>query len=173
MEYIFEKWINNIYDAIKSLKKTDCKYIYSIQVLEFFDSNLKNYMNNNSLSENRKNIINYFREIKKKGPKFSVIIPFHDNYINEKYIIKFLNNILNQTFEDLEIICIKYGNTNNSIDILNELAKIDKRLFILNENTKGIGEARNLGILHAKGEYISFLDINNFFDKYFFQQLIN
>ena len=171
MDYIFEKWIKNIYNGINSLTNTDCKYIYSIQVLDFFDFSLKNYINNVSLSENRKKIINYFREIKKKGPKVSVILPFHNN--DEKYIVKFLNNLLNQTFEDYEIIFIQYDNTNNSFDILNEYVKIDKRLIILNKNTKGIGEARNLGILHAKGEYISFLDINNFFDSNFLKQLIN
>ena len=170
MEYIFEKWIRNIYNSIKSLKKTDSKYIYSIQVLDFFDLSLKNYINV-PLSENRKNIINYFKEIKMKGPKISVILPFNNN--NEKYIIKFLNNILNQSFEDLEIICVKYGNTNDSIDILNEYTKIDKRLVIVYENIKEIGEARNLGILLAKGEYLSFLDINNFFENNFFKELID
>ena len=170
MEYIFEKWIKNIYNAIRSLKKTDCKYMYSVQVLDFFDFSLKNYIKN-SLSENRKNIINYFREIKKRGPRLSVILPFHNN--NEKYIEKFLNNILNQSFEDFEIICVKYGNSSDSIDILNEYIKIDKRLVILHENIKEIGEARNLGILHAKGEYLSFLSIENFFENNFYKELIN
>ncbi len=135
MEYIFEIWIKNIYDAVKSLKKTDCKYIYSSQVLDFFDFSLKKYMNNISLTKKRKKRINYFREIKKKGPKISIIFPIL-NY-NEKYILKFFDNLFNQNFEDFEIICIKYGNLNNSINILNKYAKIERRLIIIDENIKG------------------------------------
>jgi len=123
MDYIFEIWIGNIFNHVNSLKKTECKYIFSIEVLNFYDYNLKNYINDASFSEKRKNIINYFRDLKKKGPKISIIVPFHDN--NEKYVIKFIENIFNQTFEDLEIICIKYGNFNNSINILNEITKIE------------------------------------------------
>ena len=171
MRFIFEHWIVKICGFIKKLTKKNCKYIYSRQVLNFFDLHLKNYMKGVSLPKKKKNIIKYFRGIKNKGPKVSIIVPFL-NY-NEKYILKFFDNLFNQTFEDFEIICIKYGNINNSINILNEYAKIDRRLIIINETIKGIGEIRNVGIQHAKGQYLSFLDINNFFDKNFFEQLIN
>ena len=170
MDYIFERWIGKILEFVKKLPKKHCKYIYSIQVLKFFDLHLKNYIKG-SLSKKRKKMLKYFRGIKNKGPKVSIIVPFL-NY-NEKYILKFFDNLFNQTLEDFEIICIKYGNINNSINILNEYAKIERRLIIIDGNIKGIGEIRNVGIQHAKGEYLSFLDINTFFDKNFFEQLIN
>ena len=170
MKYILTIWIRNIHNYVKNLNKSYNKYIYSIQVLDFFDFKLKSYLKELLLKEYEKKYIYYFREIKKKGPKISVILPF---YNNEKNIIKYLNNLLIQKYEDFEIICINYDNKNNSNNILNKYAEIDKRVIIFNENVTGVEKARNFGIEHAKGEYLLFLDINNFFEDNFMEELIN
>ena len=70
MKLILKNWIKGCYNHIKSLNKSYNKYIYSIQVLYFFNYKLKNYIDINEFQENEKNIINYFREIKKKELKF-------------------------------------------------------------------------------------------------------
>ena len=96
---------------------------------------------------------------------------FYNN--NKKYIIKYLDNLLNQTYEDFEIICINYNNKDNSINFLNKYAETDKRLIIFNKNITGKEKAWNFGIEQAKGEYLLFLDINNFFEDNFVEELIN
>ena len=170
MKSIPTNWIRNYYNTMRKLDKSYNKYIYSIQVLDFFDFKLKNYINELSLTELQQKYINYFREIKIKGPKISIILPFNNN---EKYILKYLDNLVKQTYGNFEIICIKYDNKDNSINILNKYFENDKRLIIFYKNIKGIEEARNFGIEQAKGEYLLFLDINNFFEDNFIEVLIN
>ena len=115
-----------------------------------------------------KNILNYFKQIKKKGPNFN-----NFTFFLEKYFIEYLNILLNQTYEDFEIICIIYNNKDSSNNILNKYAEINKRLIIFNKNIKRIEETRIFGIEKAKGEYLLFLDINNSFDYNFIEEIIN
>ncbi len=89
------------------------------------------------------------------NPKLSIIIPV---YNVEKYISKCLDSILNQTFEDFEVICINSNSPDNSMEILSEYAMEDKRIKIICQEDNGPGAARNLGLAHAKGEFISFVD---------------
>ncbi len=79
--------------------------------------------------------------------------------------MKKLDNLLNQIYEDFEIICIKYGNYNKSINNLNKYSENDKRVIIFKINKKGREEPWNFGIKQAKGEYLLFLDINTFFEE--------
>jgi glycosyltransferase EpsH len=92
--------------------------------------------------------------------KISVIIPI---YNSANYLSDCLNSILNQTFKDIEIICINDGSTDNSENILREFIKKDKRIIIINQENKGAGSARNKGIEISKGEYISFIDADDMF----------
>ena len=87
--------------------------------------------------------------------KVSVIVPI---YNTEIYLKECLNSVINQTLKDIEIICINDGSTDNSLKILEYFAKIDKRVTIFSQKNKGQGSARNLGLKHAKGEYICFVD---------------
>ena len=103
-------------------------------------------------------------------PIVSIIIPV---YNVEKYIEKCLNSVLNQTLKDIEIICINDGSTDNSLMILKEFAKKDKRIVLINQENKGQGESRNLGISIAKGEYIAFLDSDDWVEKDFYEKLYN
>lgn len=98
-------------------------------------------------------------------PKVSIIIPV---YNGSKYINRTLNSVLNQTFQDFEVICINDCSSDNSFDILQEFAQKDERIKIIN-NEKNLGAAlsRNVGIDIANGEYIYFLDADDYIaEKY-------
>ena len=88
-------------------------------------------------------------------PKISVIIPI---YNGEKYLRKCLNSVVFQTYKDLEIICVDDGSNDNSLSILNEYKKNDKRFKIISKNNEGLSSARNVGIENSLGDYISFID---------------
>ena len=87
--------------------------------------------------------------------KISVIVPI---YNSEKKKKKCLKSIINQTYKNLEIICINDGSTDNSDKILTDFAKKDDRIKIITQKNKGLSAARNAGIDFAQGEYISFVD---------------
>ena len=91
----------------------------------------------------------------KQTEKVSIIIPV---YNREKYLRACLNSALNQTLEDVEIICVDDGSTDNSLQILNEYAEKDKRILIITGEHKGAGVARNRAFEKANGEYILYLD---------------
>lgn len=88
-------------------------------------------------------------------PLISVIIPV---YNSAKYLPDCLNSVLGQTLQDLEIICINDGSTDNSLEILRKYARRDRRIKIINQKNMGVVSARNNGVAAAHGEYIYPLD---------------
>lgn len=92
-------------------------------------------------------------------PKVSVIIPV---YNAEEYLKVCLDSVINQTLKDIEIICIDDGSTDNSLAILKEYAKKDNRFIILTQNNEFAGAARNKGLDAANGEYIYFMDSDDY-----------
>ena len=92
-------------------------------------------------------------------PKISVIIPV---YNVEKYLAECLTSVVNQTFKDIEIICVNDGSTDNSPMILEEFAQKDSRIKIINQENQGLAAARNTGIEVATGEYITFVDSDDY-----------
>lgn len=103
--------------------------------------------------------------------KISVIIPV---YNTEKYLKKCLDSVCNQTLSDIEIICINDSSCDNSLDILNEYSKNDTRIKIINfSENKGVGCARNTGIKEAVGEFVGFVDSDDFIDLDFYEKLYN
>ncbi len=100
--------------------------------------------------------------------EISVIIPI---YNVEKYLARCLDSIINQTFQNLEIICIDDGSTDNSLTIAEEYANKDKRISIIHQENKGPSVARNIGMKIAKGKYISFIDSDDWIDLDFFEKL--
>lgn len=88
-------------------------------------------------------------------PKISIIIPV---YNVERYLEDCLNSVLKQSMDEIEIICINDGSTDNSIKILNKFAILDYRIHIINQSNAGLAKARNIGIEKAVGKYICFLD---------------
>ena len=95
-------------------------------------------------------------------PKVSVIIPV---YNVEQYLSKCLESIINQTLQDIEIICINDGSTDNSLQILEEYAQKDSRIIVINQQNQGVGEARNKGLEIARGDYIWFVDSDDYVER--------
>lgn len=91
-------------------------------------------------------------------PRLSVIIPI---YNAEKSLEKCLNSLINQSFEDIEIICINDGSNDNSLSILEKYAAKEKNVKIFSQKNQGVSAARNLGISKAVGEYILFCDADD------------
>lgn len=89
------------------------------------------------------------------NPKISIIVPV---YGVEKYIAKCIMSIKNQTFTDFECLIINDGTKDNSIEIALQTIKDDARFIIFNKENAGQGSARNLGIDNSRGEYIAFID---------------
>lgn len=100
--------------------------------------------------------------------KISIIVPV---YNNKKFLEKCLNSLINQTLKDIEIICINDESTDKSLQLLEKFANIDKRIQIINQKHSGPSIARNKGIKKAKGEYIGFVDSDDWVDLNFFEQL--
>lgn len=94
-----------------------------------------------------------------KNPLISIIIPV---YNTEKYLDNCLNSILAQSYDNWEAICINDGSLDNSLNILKKYAEKDKRIKIINQPNRGLSETRNVGIKKVKGDYIMFLDSDDF-----------
>ena len=92
-------------------------------------------------------------------PAISVIIPI---YNVEKYLRRCLDSVKNQTFQDWEAICVNDGSPDNSATILEEYASHDARFKIVNKENGGLSDARNAGMTVATGEYILYLDSDDF-----------
>lgn len=93
--------------------------------------------------------------------KISVIIPV---YNSEKYLPECLDSVINQTLEDIEIICVNDGSNDNSLDILMEYSKKDSRIKIINQKNLGVSYARNKGLEVSTGDYICFLDSDDYLE---------
>lgn len=89
----------------------------------------------------------------------SIIVPV---YKVEKYLPKCIESILNQTYKDLELILIDDGSPDNCPQICDEYAKKDSRIVVVHQKNKGVSAARNAGLNLAKGEYIGFVDPDDF-----------
>jgi len=103
-----------------------------------------------------------------KTPKVSVIIPV---YNREKFIKTCLNSLVNQTLNSFEIICVDDGSTDNSLAILKSYEQRDKRVRVITQKNAGVSCARNTGIHNAIGEYISFVDSDDWVDADFLEKL--
>ena len=93
------------------------------------------------------------------SPKISLIIPV---YNVEKYIHKTLDSVLAQTFTDYEVIMINDGSTDGSLAVLKEYASKYENFKLIDQNNCGLSRARNVGVNAAVGDYIAFLDSDDF-----------
>lgn len=89
----------------------------------------------------------------------SIIIPV---YNVEKYLDKCLSSIMNQTYSNLEILIIDDGSTDNSASLCDEYANKDSRISVIHQKNRGLGAARNVGLDIAKGEYLMFVDSDDY-----------
>ncbi|WP_104734471.1 glycosyltransferase family 2 protein [Hanstruepera ponticola] len=99
-------------------------------------------------------------------PKFSIVIPL---YNKAKYIAKTLNRVLNQTFSDFEIIIVNDGSTDNSFEVVEKFT--DARVKLFTTKNQGVSAARNFGIKKAQGNYIAFLDADDFWEEIFLETI--
>ena len=101
--------------------------------------------------------------------KISVVIPV---YNSEKYLKRCINSVLNQTIKDIEIILINDGSTDKSEEIIDDyIAKHGEKIIKFNQRNAGQATARNKGIELAKGEFITFIDSDDYIDKMMLEDL--
>ena len=101
-------------------------------------------------------------------PKVSVIVPV---YNVEKYIDKCLNSLVNQTLKDIEIIVVNDGSKDKSEDIIKKYKKKYKNIIYVTKENGGLSSARNFGMIYATGEYIAFLDSDDYVDTTLYEKM--
>lgn len=102
-------------------------------------------------------------------PKISIIIPV---YNAELYIGKCLESAINQSYQNIEVICVDDGSTDKSVEIIRQYQEKDKRIILLSQNNSGPGVARNNGIDNSSGDLICFLDSDDFLHENAIQKLV-
>lgn len=96
------------------------------------------------------------------NPKISIIIPI---YNAEKYLERCIQSIITQSYKNLEIICINDGSEDDSLNLLNKFSKIDPRIKVLSQENMGIATTRNIGLNFANGDFISFVDADDWLEQ--------
>lgn len=147
---------------------TSIKQIQTAEVLETL----------NSLIEYAGDELKHFLKVhrlyfSKKGhfsPKISVVIPIYNAGC---YLRECLLSLLNQTFEDFELVCVNDGSTDNSLDILKEFSTLDNRIKILDKVNTGYGDSVNIGIDSSNAKYLSIVEPDDFVSKEFLEVLYN
>ena len=102
--------------------------------------------------------------------KVSVIIPV---YNAAEYLEESIGSVLNQTLEDIELICVNDGSKDNSLEMLNDFAKKDHRVKVIDKPNGGCGSARNKALDNATGEFIYFFDPDDYILENCFEELYN
>ena len=103
-------------------------------------------------------------------PLISVIIPIY-NCIN--YLERSISSLFNQSYSNIEIIAIDDGSTDGSAFLLDSISKKDGRMVVVHTNNQGVAAARNVGLSISKGEYIAFLDADDWVSDEYIQELYN
>lgn len=102
-------------------------------------------------------------------PLISIIIPV---YNVERYLNKCLDSIINQTYKNLEIVLVDDGSTDRSGLICDDYAAKDNRVIVLHKENSGVSEARNIGLKHSTGEFIGFVDGDDYVDRQMYELLL-
>ena len=102
--------------------------------------------------------------------KVSIVVPV---YNSEKYLKKTLESLLGQTHKNLEVICVNDGSKDSSLSILEQFAAKDARLVVVDKVNEGPSKARNIGIEHVTGDYLCFVDSDDFISRSAIAQLVN
>lgn len=103
-------------------------------------------------------------------PLISVVVPV---YNVEQWLERCVYSICSQSYQNLEIILVDDGSTDNSGNICDELSKIDNRIKVIHKQNGGLSDARNAGLAETRGEYISFIDSDDWIEKEFIERLLN
>lgn len=142
-------WFDEEFKSVKPILKMFKKYKNSVKRLK------------RKLRFNKKYVESH-------KPKISVILPV---YNVDKYLRQSLDSLINQTLEEIEIICVNDGSTDDSAKILNEYAKKDPRIKVIHKENAGTGAARNDGLKIARGECIGFVDPDDWVKDTMFERL--
>lgn len=102
------------------------------------------------------------------NPKISVIVPVYNTSI---YLKRCLDSILNQNFTSYEVICVNDGSTDNSLEILREYEKKSSKIKVIDQVNSGVAITRNTALKHAKGDYLAFLDSDDFVRENYLSRL--
>jgi glycosyltransferase involved in cell wall biosynthesis len=149
---MFEKELREI---IEDLKKVD----------------ITSFSDNNKYKDVLRFIKAFDKYCKNKGKTLiSIIVPV---YNVEEYLTNCLDSICNQTLKEIEIIIINDGSTDNSSEIIKEFQKNDKRIKVITQKNQGLSAARNAGLDIATGEYIGFVDSDDFISPDMYMDLYN
>ena len=108
--------------------------------------------------------------VEPKLPLISVIIPV---YNTAAYLGRCLESVLKSSYENIEVICINDGSRDNSLEILQGYAAKDSRVYVFSKENGGLSSARNAGLNLAKGEYISFVDSDDYISEDFLKYLFD
>ncbi len=103
-------------------------------------------------------------------PKLSIVVPV---YNTEKYLQRCMDSITNQTLKDIEIIIVDDGSAENCAVLCDEISKTDSRIKVVHKKNGGLGFARNSGIEAATGEYIGFVDSDDYIETAMYETLYN
>lgn len=105
-----------------------------------------------------------------KGKKISIIVPV---YNVEPYLQQCINSILNQTYQNLDIILVDDGSTDRCPKICDDYAVLDKRIKVIHKKNGGLSDARNAGLDVVSGDYIGFVDSDDWISSTMYEELIN
>lgn len=103
-------------------------------------------------------------------PLISIIVPV---YNVEQYLAQCLDSILNQTYTNIEVICVNDGSQDRSQDILKHYAEIDNRIKIITQENQGLSAARNTGFKYVNGKYLMFIDSDDWIDLETCETVVN
>lgn len=104
-----------------------------------------------------------------ENPKISIIVPV---YNAERYLHRCIESILAQTFKDFELLLIDDGSKDNSGYICNEYAGKDERVKVWHKENGGVSSARNVGLDNVKGEWVTFVDSDDYISSNYFDNLL-
>lgn len=94
-------------------------------------------------------------------------------YNVEKYIEKCLNSLMNQTYKDIEILVVNDGSSDNTEKIIKDYEKKNKKIKLLSKTNGGLSDTRNYGVNHSKGEYITFVDGDDYVDEEMYEEMLD
>ena len=170
---------DRIYNYSKDVFEVDIlSKDYSPKIIHYL-GNIKPFMKKGEYNDEFYNIyISYLNNIyimkeKKEREKYliSIIIPI---YNRQNYLTKVLESVLNQTHKNLEIVLINDGSTDNSLKICKQYQKIDSRIKIINNKiNKGVSYSRNKGLEVAKGDFIGFVDSDDYIEENMYDILLD
>lgn len=98
----------------------------------------------------------------KETYKISVIVPIHNS---EKYLERCIQSILNQDYQNIEVILINDGSTDSSLEIMKNYENIDSRVKVISKENSGVSDTRNIGIKASIGDYVTFIDSDDYLEK--------